>query len=205
MKEINTYILEKFKINKDTNLDTDLFKVYSSLLDEAFDKAGFKEGDGVYEKDELLNGEGKVSILDYKLTFKGEAKAVSNSTKKVIPRLILKFSLYNSIKVEDNEEILIYGKFLYNNGKQSYSVYSNVVRVLKYIFDYRKISKYVDKGGINGFILTDNLINKITEGIKDLRYYKEEFNSAIKKARFTDSQWNKLVDLCMELFGSETK
>ena len=199
MKKIDTYILEKFKINKETSLEDDQFKIYYTLFDEAFEKAGFKKDDGIYERVDFLNSENRTVQIINNLIFKGN-KAKDNFT----PKLALKFNLFIST-VDGKEETLIDCRLLYSNGKKSFSVNSNINRSLKYIFDYRKKTKLINHGNTFGYIANDKLVKAITDGIKSLRYYNYEFDEAIKKARFTDSQWNKLIDLCMDIFGSETK
>jgi len=194
MRNINKYIIEKLHLNKDTDKQEESFDDIIKELDEAFSDIGYKDNSDEFEKQisSSINDNG-YKYCNYYLYFKNP-----NNTSHIDLKFDITKPAENNMGNLPSDKILIYVRLFYSNGKKSFSVASTY----KYELEY-KSEKYKG-GGLYGnhpvYELTDDVLTKVLDGIKEFKYYKDDFNEAINKSRFTGQAWNKLVNITKELF-----
>ena len=194
MRNINKYIIEKLHLNKDTNKQEESFDDIIKELDEAFSDIGYKDNNDKFEKQTSSSiDDNGYKYCNYYLYFKNP-----NNTSHVDLKFDISKPAKNNMGNLPSDKVLIYVRLFYSNGKKSFSVASTY----KYELEY-KSEKYKG-GGLYGnhpvYELNDDVLTKILDGIKEFKYYKDDFNEAINKSRFTGQAWNKLVNITKELF-----
>lgn len=195
MLSLNKYIIEKLKVNKDSKIDE--FNSIIDELDAAWEKSGFDlsgHGDTEWlEKSKSIdNSNSNYHHLEYTLFFKAD--------KNSKPTLRLDIFIVKRDKHLPTEAVL---RFRYNNGKYSYSVNSNINRMLKQEFPLSKDPiTYNNMMGkkVTHYECTDEVLKKLVNGINNLKDKKDIFKSAISKIRFTQQQWNKLLEEINNIF-----
>lgn len=195
MKQLNNYIIEKLKVNKDSQVD----EVESIVdeLDAAWEKAGFdlsgKGDDEWLEKSKIFNDKNtNYSHLEYALFFKAD--------KDSKPTLRLDIFI---VKRDKHLPVEVCLRFRYNNGKYGSSISSNVNRILKKEFALSKDPiTYNNMMGkkVTHYECTDEVLKKLVNGIDNLKNKKDIFKSAISKIRFTQQQWDKLIEELNDIF-----
>lgn len=183
MKELNSYITEKLHLDKDTEIEKRDFKYFIKELDNVFKS---ELNDDEYKRVSILDDKG----INYFIGFNSGSKWLK-----------VRFETLDSTK----DGLLLYGELYYTNGKYSPSIRTNPNVSYKYIFNYgeKVTSGVIALGGHVWFQCTEDRINKIIKGLQEFSWYKHEFDTAIKKERFTTVQWNKLVKICKDLFEDE--
>ena len=199
MRNINKYIIEKLHLNKDAEIeDINDFDYIIKELDEEFSKIGYKYNNDNFEKQtsSSINDNG-YKYCNYYLYFKNP-----NNTSHIDLKFDISKPAKNNMGNLPSDKVLIYVRLFYSNGKRSFSVASKAVVSYKYELKY-KSEKY-NGGGLYGnhpvYELTDDVLTKVLDGIKEFKYYKDYFNEAINKSRFTAQAWNKLVNIIKEIF-----
>lgn len=180
---IDEDISEKLVIDKDIQPNR-AFEIIINMLDEAFKEIGYSKNDTNFEKIEIAK-----SHYSYAISFRNSPK-----------RLTLSF---NFLKGKE-DKMLVYGKFFFTNGKNPVNAWSSKNRTYKYELEYGEpiestlLSKSI--GGHDYFELTDRIIRKLLSGISNFKRYKDSFQNAIDKQRFTVNDWNDLVYVIKDLF-----
>lgn len=192
MLNLNEYITEKLKVNKDSQVDE--VELIVDELDAAWEKAGFdlsgKGDDEWLEKSKIFNDKNtNYSHLEYALFLKAD--------KDSKPTLRLDIFI---VKRDKHLPVEVCLKFRYNNGKYSPSISS---RMLKKEFALSKDPiTYNNMMGkkVTHYECTDEVLKKLVNGINNLKNKKDIFKSAISKIRFTQQQWNKLIEELNDIF-----
>ncbi len=186
MKSLQQFINE----TSDDKLD---FNTFVDDIDKAFEYAGIK----MTKMDPNTNEVVKYGSLEDGVTYKvllgmkpGKSRLDTGAT--------LSLMINANINVNGAGVNIV---FSWNNGKQSYSIYSNVHKSKHYELDFgtKEIGHTLFKKSYGGFSyqeMTPKIANNVINGIKGLRIYKDMFNAAMEKSRFTDAAWNKL---CKEI------
>lgn len=101
-----------------------------------------------------------------------------------------------------------HGHLGYSNGVATSSAFSNAPRGMWYVFKYgepetfRSAMDLMTGGrGAEFYPCTQEMLHDIVEGVKDLQFYGNEFEYALKKARFTEIAWRKLCSLTQSMFN----
>jgi len=195
MNNLSQYILEKLHLNKDTEIENiNDFDYIIKELDKAFSDIGYKDNSDNFEKEtsSSINDNG-YKYCNYYLYFKNP-----NNTSHIDLKFDITKPAKNNMGNLPSDKVLIYIRLFYSNGKKSFSVAS----YYKYELEY-KSEKY-KSGGLYGnhpiYELTDDVLTKVLNGIKEFKYYKDDFNEAINKSRFTTQAWNKLINIIKEIF-----
>jgi len=195
MESLKQYIIEKLHLNKDTEIENiNDFDYIIKELDKAFSDIGYKDNSDNFEKEtsSSINDNG-YKYCNYYLYFKNP-----NNTSHIDLKFDITKPAKNNMGNLPSDKVLIYIRLFYSNGKKSFSVAS----YYKYELEY-KSEKY-KSGGLYGnhpiYELTDDVLTKVLNGIKEFKYYKDDFNEAINKSRFTTQAWNKLINIIKEIF-----
>lgn len=189
MKTLQQFINE----TSDDKLD---FNTFVDDMDKAFEYAGIK----ATETDSNTN-----EVVKYKYLEDGVTYKVLLGKKPGKSRLDTGVTLSLMIDASANGPG-IHIAFSWNNGKQSYSIYSNVHKAKHYELDFgtKEIGHTLFKKSYGGFRyqeMTPKIAKNVVNGIKGLRIYKEMFNAVMEKSRFTDAAWNKLCEEIDYLFN----
>ena len=195
MLSLNKYIIEKLKVNKDSQVD-ELESIVDEL-DAAWKKSGFdlsgKGDDEWLEKSKIFNDKNNnYKHLEYALFFKAD--------KDSKPTLRLDIFL---IKRDKDLPVEVCLRFRYNNGKYSPNISSNVNRILKQEFALSKDPiTYNNVMGkkVTHYKCTDEVLKKLVNGINKLKFSRGIFKDVISKIRFTQQQWNKLIEELNDIF-----
>lgn len=179
---IDEDISEKLIIDKDTK-QIDRFDRYIDKFETALKEIGYEKNDINFEKVDVTGG------YKYAISF-----------RKSPARITLSFLF---TKRED-DKVLVYSKLIYTNGKNPVNAWSSKNRAFRYDLEFgegietTQLKKSM--GGHDYYLLTDEMFKKLIDGIKNFRRYKDSFQEAIDKPRFTENRWNDLVYVVKDLF-----
>lgn len=142
------------------------------------------------------------ACVEYRITF-GKKEQKSNTDLGAVLGLTIVVQ-----KETDEYPASISATLGYNNGKRSYSVYSNPNKSYIYKFDYSDITDVrvitpVFANKYDTYVCTTKVMEKMVKGIKYLRYDKHQFEDAIAKSRFTSQQFDKLIGILKSDFGTK--
>lgn len=193
MKSLKDLVLE----SKEEQSSTVDFNVLVEEIDKSFDEAKIKIVTSSAKQNEVQKYLSDSNYVTYTCIL-GKKEGKGNMDHGA------KLGLVIDIASKKDGKLGVYVKLSWTNGKMSYSIYSNSPKSMRYELNLGKVDGHTLlknwAGGHDFFECTPEIASCIVDGIKELKYEKTTFNSAMEKSRFTSAAWNKLCDKMDEMF-----
>lgn len=194
MKSLKELIIESKE--EENNNDTVDFETFIEEIDKAFEEAKIDIVKDRASVNQVLKRGDNKSYATYDIILgKKEGKSKMDTGAKLGLSIDLS---------KDRDELGVYIRLNWTNGKMSYSIYSNAPKNMRYELNLGKINGHTLlknwAGGHDFYELTPDIASCVVDGIKYLKYEKDTYNAAMEKSRFTSAAWDKLCKTTDEMF-----